>query len=129
MSEATFDAQLFNVEEAGRLLGGISPWTLRKHIAVGNVKVTRIGRRVFLATEEIEHIRREGLPSLGPLHYLRSAKGEATPRTHQEADTSDTLGTGEPGEPGKVILVEAGTSHSCPSPTVNFSRDKEREFK
>jgi hypothetical protein len=58
-------ALLFSVEEAGRVLGGISAWTLRKHVAVGNVKVTRIGRRVFLTTEEVERIRREGLPSLG----------------------------------------------------------------
>ena len=52
------------MDEAGRVLGGISPWTLRKHIAVGNVKVTRIGRRVFLDAEEVERIRRDGLPSL-----------------------------------------------------------------
>jgi hypothetical protein len=58
-------AQLFSVEEAGRLLGGTSPWTLRKHIACGNVAVTRIGRRVFLTTEEVERIRQDGLPSLG----------------------------------------------------------------
>jgi len=62
------EPQLFSVEEAGRLLGGISPWTLRKHIAVGNVKVTRIGRRVFLDAEEVECIRREGLPSLARSH-------------------------------------------------------------
>ena len=53
------------VEEAARLLGGIGPWTLRKHIAAGSVKVTRIGRRVLLLpAEELERIRREGLPSL-----------------------------------------------------------------
>ena len=57
-------AQLFSVEGAGRVLGGISPWTLYKHIAIGNVKVTRIGRRVFLDAEEVERIRREGLPSV-----------------------------------------------------------------
>ena len=67
MNESPLEAQLFSVEEAGRLLGGISPWTLRKHVAVGNVKVTRIGRRVFLTAEEVEHIRREGLPSLAQL--------------------------------------------------------------
>lgn len=62
------EPQLFSLEESGRLLGGISPWTLRKHIAVGNVKVTRIGRRVLLTAEEIERIRREGLPSLARGH-------------------------------------------------------------
>jgi hypothetical protein len=58
------DAQLFSVEDAAQILGGISPWTLRKHMDIGNVKVTRIGRRVFLDAEEVERIRREGLPSL-----------------------------------------------------------------
>jgi hypothetical protein len=65
MNASTLEAQLFSVDEAGRLLGGISPWTLRKHIAVGNAKVTRIGRRVFLDAAEVERIRRDGLPSLG----------------------------------------------------------------
>ena len=64
MNETVSEARLFSVEEAGQVLGGISPWTLRKHIAVGNVKVTRIGRRVLLTAEEIERIRQEGLPSL-----------------------------------------------------------------
>jgi hypothetical protein len=62
------EAQLFSIDEAGRLLGRISPWTLRKHIAVGNVKVTRIGRRVLLTAEEVERIRQDGLPSLGQFH-------------------------------------------------------------
>ena len=60
----SLEAQLFSIDEAGRLLGGISPRPLRKHIAAGSVKVTRIGRRVLLPAEELERIRREGLPSL-----------------------------------------------------------------
>jgi len=59
------DVQLFSVEDAAKVLGGISPWTLRKHIQYGNLKVTRIGRRVFLDAEELERIQRDGLPSLG----------------------------------------------------------------
>jgi hypothetical protein len=64
-------ARLFSLKEAGRVLGGVSHWTLHKHIAIGNVKVTRIGRRVLLTTEELERIRREGLPSLGKAHPER----------------------------------------------------------
>jgi hypothetical protein len=64
VTETNSKAQLFSVDEAGRVLGGISPWTLRKHIAVGNVRVTRIGRRVFLPIEELDRIQQEGLPSL-----------------------------------------------------------------
>jgi hypothetical protein len=56
---------LHALPEAAKLLGGISVWTLRKHVFRGNVAVTRIGRRVFVPSEEIERIRREGLPSSG----------------------------------------------------------------
>src|SRR5271170_3551364 len=55
---------LYALPEAARLLGGISIWTLRKHVARDNVNVVHLGKRVFLASEEIERIRREGLPSL-----------------------------------------------------------------
>jgi len=55
---------LFAIAEAAKALGGISPWTLRKHVASGRLRVVRIGRRVFVDAEEIERIRREGLPSL-----------------------------------------------------------------
>jgi hypothetical protein len=56
--------RLHSVEDAAGLCGSISSWTLRKHISRGTIRVTRIGRRVFLRSEEIEKIRREGLPSL-----------------------------------------------------------------
>jgi hypothetical protein len=55
---------LFSVTDAAKELGGISVWTLRKHVAAGGIKVVRIGRRVFLASEELARIRRDGLPSL-----------------------------------------------------------------
>jgi hypothetical protein len=57
-------AHLFSIEEAGRLLGGTSPWTLRKQISRGNIRVTRLGRRVFLDENELSRISRNGLPSL-----------------------------------------------------------------
>ena len=55
---------LYPLPEAARLLGGISVWTLRKHIAKGTVRVTRIGKRIFLRFEEVERICEQGLPSL-----------------------------------------------------------------
>jgi hypothetical protein len=64
VNETSPEALLFSVDDAARVLGGTSPWTLRKHIAIGNVKVTRIGRRVFLDADEVDRIRRDGLPSL-----------------------------------------------------------------
>jgi len=56
--------RLVSIQEASFQLGGISVWTLRKHISRGNVRVTRLGRRTFLPEEEITRIQQEGLPSL-----------------------------------------------------------------
>ena len=58
------NSRLHSLADATQLLGSISVWTLRKHVSFGNVAVVRIGRRVFLSSEEIERIRKEGLPSL-----------------------------------------------------------------
>jgi excisionase family DNA binding protein len=65
---------LFALPEAARLLGGVSVWTLRKHVAAGRLRVTRLGTRVFLDAEEIDRVRREGLPSL---------RGSLTVRDHE----------------------------------------------
>jgi hypothetical protein len=56
---------LLPLSRAAESLGRISIWTLRKHIARGNVRVTHLGRRVFLDQQEMLRIAREGLPSLG----------------------------------------------------------------
>jgi hypothetical protein len=58
------DSRLYSVADACRQLGGLSIWTLRKHVFRGNVRPTRLGRRIFLSSEEIIRIQREGLPSL-----------------------------------------------------------------
>jgi len=55
---------LYALPEAARLLGGVSVWTLRKHVSAGRLRVTRLGTRVFLDAEEIDRVRRDGLPSL-----------------------------------------------------------------
>lgn len=56
--------QLYSLADASRQLGNLSIWTLRKHVFRGNVKPTRLGRRIFVSSTEIERIQREGLPSL-----------------------------------------------------------------
>ena len=64
---STHDAgvRLHTIEDAAKEhLGGISSMTLRKHISQENVAVIRIGRRVFLSSDEIARIQRDGLPSL-----------------------------------------------------------------
>jgi hypothetical protein len=60
-------AALFSLADAAQQLGGISIWTLRKHVFQGNVSVVRIGRRVLMTSEELQRIKREGLPSLSAL--------------------------------------------------------------
>jgi len=44
--------------------GGTSPWTLRRHAQRKNLKTVKLGTRVFIAREELDRIRREGLPCL-----------------------------------------------------------------
>ena len=56
--------RLYSLEDASSQLGGISVWSLRKWIAQGALQPVRLGRRVFLASEEITRIQSEGLPSL-----------------------------------------------------------------
>lgn len=58
------DVALFTIEDAAKVLGRISSWTLRKHLKRGTVKATRIGRRLFINQDEILRIQAEGLPSL-----------------------------------------------------------------
>ena len=62
--EAAASKRLYDLVESTRQLGDLSIWTLRKHISAGNVKVVRLGRRVFLTAQEIERICSEGLPPL-----------------------------------------------------------------
>lgn len=70
--------RLHKVPNAARLLGYETPWTLWKHIGLSHVSVVRLGKRVFVRDEEIERIRREGLPKLpGPKlenHHRTSMK-------------------------------------------------------
>lgn len=67
------DARLHSLEAAAKALGGISIWTLRKHIARGTITPVRLGRRVCLSVEELARIQREGLPSLkGPTRALKA---------------------------------------------------------
>jgi len=55
---------LYSFDESARLLGGISPWSLRRHAQRKNIRVVRLGLRVFLDAQELDRIRREGLPPL-----------------------------------------------------------------
>lgn len=64
MGSSTETAALYSLEDAAKVLGRISSWTLRKHLKRGTVKAVRIGRRLFLNADEIRRIQKNGLPSL-----------------------------------------------------------------
>jgi len=48
------------VDEAAKLLG-VSPFTIRNHIASGSIRVVRVGRRVLVPMEVLEKVMAEGL--------------------------------------------------------------------
>lgn len=56
-------SKLMTIPEATRELP-VSISSLQKHAARGTVRVIRLGKRIFLRQDEIDRIRREGLPSL-----------------------------------------------------------------
>ena len=65
MSTDERSSKLYPLEDAAsQELGGISVWTIRKGIAQGVIRPTRLGTRIFLSGDEIARIQREGLPSL-----------------------------------------------------------------
>ncbi len=57
------EVELFDIPSAAKLLS-ISPFTLRRHISVGNIIPTRVGRRVLLSRETVGVVKVRGLPSL-----------------------------------------------------------------
>jgi hypothetical protein len=66
---------LCSLPEVAQSLGAISIWTVRKHVARGNIRVVRLGKRVLVPMEELDRIRRDGLPSLRA--YKRSSSEDA----------------------------------------------------
>ena len=78
------ETTLHDLFTAARMLGSISPWTIRKHIAQGTVRATRLGRRVFLRVEEIERIRSQGLPPLRPTPPARAMTEPRTSRRRRK---------------------------------------------
>ena len=84
---------LYSIFDTARELGGISPWTLRKHVSQGTVQATRLGRRVFLRGEEIERIRVEGLPPLGA--NAGSSRGRERQHRTDDANSTEAAGGGQ----------------------------------
>ncbi len=64
MNQPATQPELYDINAASKMLGGLSVWTIRAHLKRGDIHPTRIGTRVFLSRAEIERIAREGLPPL-----------------------------------------------------------------
>ena len=77
METASEPVALYSIEDAARVLGKISSWTLRKHLKRGSVTAVRIGRRTFLSADEIRRIQAQGLPSLSVHHATASDNGHS----------------------------------------------------
>jgi excisionase family DNA binding protein len=54
-----FAGELFDVEEAARRLGGISPSTIRKWLVDGKIKRTKVGDRTMLRASELAKMVKE----------------------------------------------------------------------
>jgi excisionase family DNA binding protein len=57
-------ALLVDVKEAARLVS-LSPWTIRKYIGQGKLRIVRIGRRVLLEPAELERLIEKGRHDAG----------------------------------------------------------------
>lgn len=64
-NEGRSESRLYSLPDAAQQLGGVSIWTLRKHLQQSHITAVKLGRRVFISQEEIDRITREGLPSVG----------------------------------------------------------------
>lgn len=51
--------RFYSVREAGALLGGIHPSTVRRWIASGHLRAVKIGRRAVIAERELRRFIRE----------------------------------------------------------------------
>jgi len=48
--------QLLSVEEAARVLGGISKWTLYAWLSQGRLRRTKVGRRTMIRESELSKV-------------------------------------------------------------------------
>lgn len=55
---------VWNVKEAGTALG-LSPWTIRRYITDGKLKIVRLGRRVLVEPSECLRLVEEGRQRVG----------------------------------------------------------------
>jgi excisionase family DNA binding protein len=54
---------LLSVEEVARLLGGISPWTVRAWLSQGRLQRTKVGSRTMIRESELQRVIDDGTKS------------------------------------------------------------------
>ena len=57
---------LYSVEEAARLLGGISKWTVHAWLAKGRLQRTKVGSRTMIRESELARVIQDGGKSGSP---------------------------------------------------------------
>lgn len=52
--------RLYSVSDAGKLLGGVSVWTVRAWLSQGRLRRTKVGGRTMVTESELERFIRDG---------------------------------------------------------------------
>jgi excisionase family DNA binding protein len=58
--------KLFSVEEAARMLGGLSKWTIHAWLSQGRMRRTKIGGRTMIRESELQKVIEDGGKSPSP---------------------------------------------------------------
>ena len=58
--------RLVSVEEAARLLGGISKWTVHAWLSQGRLQRTKVGGRTMIRESELQKVIEDGGKSASP---------------------------------------------------------------
>jgi excisionase family DNA binding protein len=65
---------LYSVEEAARLLGGISKWTVHAWLSKGRLQRTKVGGRTMIRESELTKIIEDGGKSAAPRRQAASGR-------------------------------------------------------
>jgi excisionase family DNA binding protein len=65
---------LYSVEEAARLLGGISKWTVHAWLSKGRLQRTKVGGRTMIRESELAKFIKDGAKSAAPRRQAPSGR-------------------------------------------------------
>jgi excisionase family DNA binding protein len=58
--------ELLSIPEAARRLGGLSYWTIAGWLSQGRLRRTKVGRRTFIRSSELQRVIRDEAPKPRP---------------------------------------------------------------